>query len=429
MRYLLPATVCFLTLSLSLSRAQSTLDECKELARANYPAIRQYSLIEKTKEYTLKNAAMDWIPKVTLGAQFTMQNKVPKFPDQFDNLLAAAGVEMPGMKKEQYKATVDVSQTIWDGGKYAADKQLALAEAKESQGSVDVEIYSLNGRIEEIYFGILLLNNKIELTKNKIALLESNLAQARSHVSNGTALQADADAIEAEMLAARQGLTKMTSAADSYLKMLEIFTGTKIDGSSLALPDIPEITSRENRRPEMAYIDAKIMKLKAQEKLLNVSSVPQIGLFAQAYYGYPGFDYFDGMMHNNMSFNAIAGIRLIWNISSFLTKKNNIENIRSARSTLEVQKDIFDFNTNLQVLGQNNEIERLQAELADDDRIVALRKNVRLAAESKLRNGVIDTNDLLMKITAENEAVINRTEHEILLIKKAYELRNTTNSK
>jgi len=83
----------------------------------------------------------------------------------------------------------------------------------------------------------------------------------------------------------------------------------------------------------------------------------------------------------------------------------------------------------LQVLGQNNEIERLQAELADDDRIVALRKNVRLAAESKLRNGVIDTNDLLMKITAENEAVINRTEHEILLVKKAYELRNTTNSK
>ena len=130
-----------------------------------------------------------------------------------------------------------------------------------------------------------------------------------------------------------------------------------------------------------------------------------------------------------MSFNAIAGIRLIWNISSFLTKKNNIENIRSARSTLEVQKDIFDFNTNLQALGQNNEIERLQAELADDDRIVALRKNVRLAAESKLRNGVIDTNDLLMKITAENEAIINRTEHEILLIKKAYELRNTTNSK
>lgn len=414
-------------LPLSISNAQTTLEECQTLAGKNYPAIRQYSLIEKTRDYTLKNASMAWIPKISLNAQFTVQNKVPQFPEEFNPMLAAANVKMDGIKKEQYKAGIDISQTIWDGGKYMADKELAEADAKEQKSSVDVDIYSIRSRIEEIYFGVLLLNNKISQTGSKITLLESSLSKARSLVKNGVALQSDADAIEAEVLTAKQGLAQLGSARESYVRMLEIFTSAKINPDSLQTPPMPEISAGGNNRPELAYLDARINRLKAQEKLVKVASSPQLGLFAQGFYGYPGFDYLQGMQNNDMSFNAIAGVRMVWNISSLFTRKVNLGSLSAARSRLEVQKDIFTFNTRLQSEGQNNEISRLRSVLSEDDRIVELRKNVRMAAESKFRNGVIDVNDLLLKITAENEAVMNKHEHNIQLIKTAYEYRNTTN--
>ena len=35
---------------------QITLEECQRKTRENYPLVRQYGLIEKTKEYNLANA-------------------------------------------------------------------------------------------------------------------------------------------------------------------------------------------------------------------------------------------------------------------------------------------------------------------------------------------------------------------------------------
>ena len=43
--------------------------------------------------------------------------------------------------------------------------------------------------------------------------------------------------------------------------------------------------------------------------------------------------------------------------------------------------------------------------MADDSRIVELRRSVRKVAESQLENGVIDATSLLDKITAESQAL------------------------
>ena len=56
-----------------------------------------------------------------------------------------------------------------------------------------------------------------------------------------------------------------------------------------------------------------------------------------------------------------------------------------------------------------------------------LRRAVREAAESKLRNGVIDTNDLLRTITGEDAAAAARAAREIELLKAIYELKHTMN--
>lgn len=155
--------------------------------------------------------------------------------------------------------------------------------------------------------------------------------------------------------------------------------------------------------------------------------MPRIGLFAQAFYGYPGFDYFRSMTSRDWSFNAMAGIKLSWNIDSFYSRKNSLAQLDNAESRINVAKDLFLFNNRLNAIEQDEEIQRLLKTMEDDERIVRLRTSVRQAAESRLTNGVIDTTGLLSKITDEANASANADYHRIQLVKAIYRLRHTIN--
>lgn len=421
------ALLCGCLLAGLSAGAQVTLDECRRLAREHYPEIRQYDLVRRTEEYTLSNARRAWLPQLSFAAQATWQTEVPSFPNALAGMLAQQGIDMPGMNKDQYKAALELNQTLWDGGKSEADKRIARAEAAEQARSADVDLYALQGRVDNLFFGILLLDERIAQTQLTLDLLRSNLEKVRALQRNGVAMQSDADAVEAELLTVNQQLTQVTASRDSYRRMLEIFTGRPLDGEQLERPDASEPRSMESSRPELALFDATADKLTAQERLVKAATRPRFGLFAQGYYGYPGMDYFQSMMSPDWSWNAMAGVKMSWNFGAYYTRKNSLAKLRTAKEQVEVQREIFLFNTRLQTAEESGDIARLRKALADDDRIVALRRSVREAAESKLRNGVIDTDDLLRKITDEAAAATARSAREIELLKTIYELKHTIN--
>lgn len=409
------------------AHAQLTLDECRELARGHYPEIRQYDLIRRTTDYTLSNARRAWLPQLGFSAQATWQTEVPNFPDALTGMLAQQGISLPGLNKDQYKLQLELNQTLWDGGKAGADKRIAEAESAEQQRAADVDFYALQGRVDNLYFGILLLDEQIAQTNLTLGLLRSNLDKVRAMQRNGVAMQTDADAVEAELLSVGQQLTQVEASRDSYRRMLEVFIGRPLDGAALVRPDVAEPHSYEPERPELALFDARIDKLAAQESLVKSSSRPRFGIFAQGYYGYPGLNFMASMMNSDWSWNALVGVKMSWNFGAYYTRGNSIRKLRTAQQQVEVQRDIFLFNNKLQAVEESGDIVRLRKALADDDRIVALRRSVREAAESKLRNGVIDTNDLLRKITEEATAATARSAREIELVKTIYELKHTVN--
>ena len=421
------ALLCGCLLAGLSAGAQVTLDECRRLAREHYPEIRQYDLVRRTEEYTLSNARRAWLPQLSLAAHATWQTEVPSFPNALAGMLAQQGIDMPGMNKDQYKAALELNQTLWDGGKSEADKRIARAEAAEQARSADVDLYALQGRVDNLFFGILLLDERIAQTRLTLDLLRSNLEKVRALQRNGVAMQSDADAVEAELLTVNQQLTQVAASRDSYRRMLEIFTGRPLDGERLERPDASEPRSMESSRPELALFDATADKLTAQERLVKAATRPRLGLFAQGYYGYPGMDYFQSMMSPDWSWNAMAGVKMSWNFGAYYTRKNSLAKLRTAKEQVEMQREIFLFNTRLQTAEESGDIARLRKALADDDRIVALRRSVREAAESKLRNGVIDTDDLLRKITDEAAAATARSAREIELLKTIYELKHTIN--
>lgn len=403
-----------------------TLEACQQLACDHYPEIRQYDLIRQSEQYDLSNAARSWLPQVSFSAQATWQNRVPEFPSALSGMLDQAGVSLRGLDKDQYKVALEVNQTIWDGGQSQADRRVIEATADEHRQATEVDLYAVKGRVNDLYFGILLLEERLGQTDLTIALLQSNLDKVRSLVTNGVAMQTDADAVEAELLSVQQQRVQIEASRESYRRMLELFIGQRL-AERLERPELVEAVSGESARPELAWIDAQQERLAAQELSVKSATRPRFGVFAQGYYGYPGLDYFAGMVSTDWTWNALIGVKMSWNFGAYYTKKNRLSNLRVAKQQLDIQRDVFLFNTDLQVAEEQGNISRLRRALADDDRIVALRRSVREAAESKLRNGVIDTNDLLRKITDEASARSARSLREVELLKAICELKYTIN--
>ena len=410
--------------SVPMQLAAISLEECYTLARNNYPLVRQYELTEAMSRYSFENAAMGYVPQISVGAQATLQSDVTEFPEAFNNLLALAGVDMKGLSHDQYKVQLDISQTIWDGGYSKAQREAVKAQAEVSRLTLDKDIDALKTRINQMYFGILVMEENIRTSLYMDTLMTANLEIVESAVRNGTALASDTDNIRVELLSLRQQRRQLESAVRTYKDMLAIMIGRRIEDSEVfEKPEVMLVDTSLNKRTELLLFDARIREIGLQKKMLDVAVMPKFAFFAQGWYGKPGLNIFDDMVYDRMSWNGIAGITFKWNISGFYTRKNDLRNIDLSQRSVELQRDAFKWNTDLQQTQIQNEIDRMYEMKASDDEIVRLRESVRKVSESKYRNGIITVNDLLRDIMNENKAKVERSRHELELLRNIYDLK------
>lgn len=414
-------------LVLLCAHAQLTIEQCQRLARENYPLIRQYGLIDQSSKFTLDNLKHSWLPQVNLSAQATYQNETPSFPDQMKAMLAASGLDMKGLAKDQYRVQLDVNQKIYDGGKASSERAITQAQDVEQKAQTDVDLYSLNKRVNDLYFGALLMDESIKQTEMTLEMLNGNLDKLRAHVRGGIATSADESQLRAEILTVEQSKTTMEWNRQAFIHMLEILIGKHIGEQQLVVPNAAEPISSTIDRPELRLIDAKIGTINARERAINASVMPVISAFGQAFYGYPGYNTFENMVNRKWSLNALVGVRATWSLSSLYDRKNNLSRLNTARQQAELQREAFLVNTRLEVSHENDEIKRLRELIASDATIVSLRRDVRQAEESKLRNGIIDIHRLVERITDENTAAQAQILHNIELLKTIYDLKNTVN--
>ncbi len=408
--------------------AQS-LEECQQAAEKNYPLIRQYGLIEKTTELTVDNIQKGWLPQVSASAQATYQSDVPSWPDQMETMMNGMGIHMKGLKKDQYRVGIDVSQTIYDGGAISSRKTIAREQGNVEAAQTEVSIYNVRKRVNEMYFALLLLDEQIKLNSDLQALLSGNERKLASMVKGGTAAESDWLNVKAERLNVVQQATGLASQKQMLQRMLSTFCGMEVKEAQKPVMYATMTQEQKGVRPELKALDAQINLLNAQEKALDAALKPKFGVFAQGYYGYPGMNMFEDMMRHNWSLNGLIGARLTWNIGALYTRKNDKERINDQRSMINVQREVFLFNNNMEQIQQNENIERYQKLMKDDEEIIKLRSAVRKAAESKLVHGIIDVNDLVREINAENAARVQQSIHEIEMLKEVYDWQFTVNGK
>lgn len=391
--------------------AQLTLQECRQKAHDNYPLIKQYDLVERLRDYNIANASVANLPQVSVTGLATYHTDMIKgnLPSTFDT------------KNYIYGGMLQVSQSVYDGGAVTARKKITKADANVSSEQLNVSMYDVNSRVDQMFFGTLLLDEQIKQNK----LLQEDLALSRKNVEammkNGIANQSDIDAIKVEQLNAEQQMKSMMEQRHSYIMMLAIFIGEKLDdGTTFSRPsgDMPE--SMEVKRPELKLFDAQTILLNEREKALDVNLKPKFGLFVSGLWGNTGLD----MINKSM---LMAGAKLTWNIGGLYTRKNDKRQIEANRQQIESNRETFLFNTRLQTAGETSVITDLKQKIQTDDAIVVLRTSIRSKAERKVANGTLTINEMLRQINAESEAKQAKALHEVQLLKEIYQLKNIGN--
>ena len=399
---------------------QLTIEQCQQKAQTHYPEIKQYGLIEQSKEYTLSNANKGYLPQFSLTAKATYQSDVTKIPINLPN------VSIQSLSKSQYQTVAEASQLIWDGGAIQAQKGVVRASAEVSKKAVEVDLYALNDRVNQLFFGILSLNEQLQQNSLLQNELQTDYDKIKAYIKNGVANQADLDNIHVEKLNAEQNRIQLQTVRKAYVEMLSTMIGAPVNPDQLSAPEMPVSTDAlpVNKRPELDLFNAQRLLYDSQRKNIYAANLPKINFFVQGGYGRPGLN----MLDNTASPYYIGGIKLSWNFGGLYTQKNNLRIIEDNQKLIDTQRETFLFNSRLQEMQQSNAIDQWRDLIKSDDEIIQLRHNVKMAAEAKVANGTMSVTDLIREITAENQAIVNKSLHQIQLMQAVYNLKNTTNN-
>ena len=401
------------------ANAQTTLDECISLAFENYPQVQEMSLIEKTKDLDLKNAAFAWIPQLNVSGKATWQSQVVEMP--FD---------MPGMEfnipHDQYGLTADLTQQIWDGGASHSKKELAEAGAEVKKGQLETSLWSLRSRVENIYLGIILIDKQMALNDLLRESLERSRSEVKSLVEKGVALSTDMDQLSVNILSCLQQRASLEADRNSYVRILSLMTGKDMQGVELVAPTEALSYMEEGEpdfsgRPEMSLYSAQLKQNDLQLRQLNTLISPKLNLTFQAGYGRPGMN----MLSGDFSGYCVAGLKLQWNIGALYTRSNDIHKLKAEARRIELTRKSFLINSSIEAEQKNNAILKAREVLERDTEIIELRQKISHSSEKQYQEGTIKMNDYLSMLDEEYKARANESLHEIQLMMAVYDMKNT----
>jgi outer membrane protein TolC len=395
---------------------QLTIDTCYVLARQNYPLIRQRELISMAREYSVANAAKGWLPQVNISGQATYQSQTIAFP------FKVPGITLPDYSKDQYKLLAEVDQSIYDAGTIRYQQELKKADERIQLQNLEVDLYALKDRINQLFFGVLLLEEQMKQNELQRSDLQNGVDKVQASLNNGNAFRSNLDELKAEVMRTDQDRIELLTTRRAYRKMLFLFIHRPFDDTTvLVTPDkLPATT--EIKRPEMTLFDFQKKSFDIQEEQLRAVYLPKISAFVQGGYGRPTLNF----ISNDFGFWAIGGIRFNWSLSALYTNGNYKKILSLERSTLDIQKENFVFNTNLIVARQNEEIMKYQSLAEKDQQIIDLRSSVKTASAAQLANGVITSHDYINQVNAESQARQRFILHSVQLLQSEYDSHTTS---
>ena len=407
-RILIVIINCSLLIIHSTAQESIGLQKAYDLAQQNYPLIKQRELIKQTSGYTIDNLSKGFLPQISLSGQVTYQSEVTavKFP--------IPGVNIESPAKDQYRVLADVNQLIYDGGLIKQQKNIQLLSDEVEQQKIEVELYKVKERINQLFLGVLFLEEQLKQVDLIKADLNTGIKRVEAQVNNGVAFRSNLNVLQAELLKADQRVIELKASRKGYIDVLSLFINQTLPENTTFDKPAAEAAVLVNdvQRPELKLYSTQEKLLGGQLKVIDSRNKPKASLFWQGGYGRPGLNF----LENDFSFYYTTGLRLNWNFGGLYTQKKEKKIVELNQKTIGLQKEVFLLNTNTELKRQQSEVEKLQKLVATDKDIIDLRIKVKDAAKAQLENGVITANDYLREVNAEDQARQSLITHQIQLL-------------
>ena len=404
--------------------ATLTLDSCYKYAEINYPLVKQRGLIEQTTQLTLSNLAKGYYPQLSINGQASYQSDVTQI--QLNGTLPPQlNIEFPTMAKDQYKIYGEIVQPLTDIANIRTSQQVTKANQLLEEQKIEVEMHKVRERINQIFLGIKLLDEQLILNDLLQKDIQTGIEKMKKWVENGISMKSNLSQLEAELLKVQQYQMEIETARQTYFSILSQFIGIPLDNTTTLSYEEPDSSwipkNQPNQRPELTLFDYQKQLLSYQNRFLNIKTIPRFSLFLQSGYGRPALN----MLSPDFDFYYIGGVRLQWNLATFYSLSKEKKLIQIQKSAVDIQKELFVFNTNLILIQQQNEIVKYQKLLENDQKIIQLRENIKKNAQTQLAEGTISATDYLNFINAEEKAKQDLVLHKMQMIIAIYQYNST----
>ncbi|MCB9032887.1 MAG: TolC family protein [Chitinophagales bacterium] len=388
-----------------------TIEECYAWSKENYPLIEQLKLIEEAKIYNLSNATKAFLPQINIQAQASYQSEVTSLPIQLPN------IEIPSLNKDQYKIYADLFIPLSNAKIIKNTKEQINANAAINAQQLEVNLYELKNRINQIYFGIILIDEYSKQLQLLYADYDSTLSKTEAAIENGTAIPTNANLIKAELINTQQKIAENKAQKNAYINILAILTGKNI--GMLTTLTIPKTTLpiNNNQRPELHLFERQQLSNELQYKQINNKLIPQFGVFFQGGYGRPALNF----LKNDFSPYYIGGLKMNWNIGQLYTIKKDKKIITINQQNIQSQQKVFELNNSIQLKQQDATIAKYQSFIENDKQLIELREAIKTTANIQLDNGLISALDYINYVNAASKAKLDLVLHQTELLMAIYQ--------
>jgi outer membrane protein TolC len=393
-----------------------SLQQCLDLAASHHPTAANKPLIHQAADLQIKLLNSNYLPQTSVAGQATWQSQVTSLPISLPNI----SISPP--PKDQYRATLDVVQNIWDGGVLAQQKEAAKASAKLEQQKLETELYQLNEQVSGLFFGILFAEKQIENAKILQKDLETRLEKTKAAVTNGTAIKSNILGIDAKLLEVNQQQLDALKRKKSALEALSLLIGQPMnEAMSFEVPTVTNFAFSDIQRPELSLLDEQRNVLDINKAMTKAKNLPKVSAFATGGYGKPGLNF----LANAFDTYFIGGLNLKIPLSYLYSgsQSDEIQQIAVSQQKIETQKEAFLLATRIKLSSQNQEIERLESLIMTDAKILEIRKRITETAAAQLDNGIVSMAEYLTELTNLDLAQQNGILHQVQLLQAKFNMK------
>ncbi len=393
-----------------VAQEEITLESCYSLVNTNFPLAKQNELHLKKSALDAAVIKKSKLPSLELAGQATYQSDVTQVP--IDNPM----LSITPPNKDQYKASLTANQLIYGGGINTL-LDIQNLEFKTQQKQVEISLYQLKQQVNQLYFSILLMQEKAKLLEANKQLLLDKQKDLKTGIKYGVVLASAEPVLSVEIHKTEQLLTEVSQNKKRLMTTLSSLIGKELKSEITFLtPNIMPSVAKELQRPELDLFALQKQNLASKSEWIKKQNQPKLFGFAMGGYGNPGLN----MLDNSFQPYYMVGVKLSWNIFDWNKAQKQTQSLAVNQDIIDNQKEVFELNTQMELDGQMVEIDKLNEFIESDKTIVELRKKIAQSASAELKNGTITPSAYTTELTHLFESETNLKTHQIqLLLAKA----------